>query len=106
MVGYVCSCKTITTKKLKKCLSGVWNKKNFKPPPEILLTGVLLTYEDALLIIFKNLFGINLSFKEFSFNFNFSLFAVLVMFYAIFYYIINFLAMQKLNDDIFDKLNE
>ena len=46
------------------------------------------------------------SFKEFSFNFNFSLFAVLVMFYAIFYYIINFLAMQKLNDDIFDKLNE
>jgi hypothetical protein len=44
--------------------------------------------------------------KEMSFNLNISLLFLLIMLYSIAYYIGNFLALQKLNDDIFDKLNE
>ena len=49
---------------------------------------------------------ITFSIKEMSFNLNISLLFLLIMLYSIAYYIGNFLALQKLNDDIFDKLNE
>lgn len=39
-------------------------------------------------------------------QFNLAVFLGLLMFYSIIYFIINFLALQKLNDDIFDKVNE
>lgn len=39
-------------------------------------------------------------------QFNIAVFLGLLMFYSIIYFIINFLALQKLNDDIFDKVNE
>jgi len=39
-------------------------------------------------------------------EFNASLFILLIILYSIAYYIINFLALQKLNDDIFDSVNE
>jgi len=49
---------------------------------------------------------ITFSVGEMSFSLNLSLLFLLIMLYSIAYYISNFLALQKLNDDIFDKLNE
>lgn len=39
-------------------------------------------------------------------SFNISFFFLLVMLYSIIYYIVNFLSLQKLNDEIFDELNQ
>ncbi|MFV0538695.1 MAG: hypothetical protein ACK5M3_15230 [Dysgonomonas sp.] len=44
--------------------------------------------------------------ENFILSFNASVFLFLVMLYSILYFIINFLALQKLNNDLFDKLNE
>lgn len=44
--------------------------------------------------------------EGFILSFNASAFLFLVMLYSILYFIINFLALQKLNNDLFDKLNE
>lgn len=56
-------------------------------------------------IIKESIISINLT-DSFTLNFNVAVFLGLLMFYSILYFIINFLAIQKLNDDIFDKLNE
>lgn len=39
------------------------------------------------------------------FAFNFSVFTTLLLIYSILYYIVNFIAMQKLNDDLYDEIN-
>lgn len=39
-------------------------------------------------------------------DFNWSILFCLVMFYSIIYYVINFIEIQKMNNDIFDKLRE
>lgn len=44
--------------------------------------------------------------NTFEIHFNIAVFLGLLMFYSIIYFIINFLSIQKLNDDIFDKVNE
>lgn len=56
-------------------------------------------------IIKGSIISINLT-SSFILNFNVAVFLGLLMFYSILYFIINFLAIQDLNDDIFDKLNE
>lgn len=43
---------------------------------------------------------------DFILNFNASAFLFLIMLYSILYFVINFLALQKLNDDLFDKMND
>jgi hypothetical protein len=44
--------------------------------------------------------------KNFKIELNWSVFFCLLMLYSIVYYIINFIEIQKLNNDIFDKTNE
>jgi hypothetical protein len=44
--------------------------------------------------------------RSFKIELNWSIFFCLLMLYSIVYYIINFIEIQKLNNDIFDKTNE
>jgi hypothetical protein len=44
--------------------------------------------------------------KNFQIELNWSIFFCLLMLYSIIYYIINFVEIQKLNNDIFDKITE
>lgn len=47
-----------------------------------------------------------LSFKGIHIKLNWSILLCVIMLYSIVYYVINFSAIQKLNNDIFDKINE
>jgi hypothetical protein len=48
--------------------------------------------------------GFRLS-DDYYFVFNASFFFLMLIFHTIAYYVVNFLEIQRLNDDIFDKLN-
>ena len=45
------------------------------------------------------------SLREITLKFNFSIFTSIVMLFTIIYFIVNFIAMQKLNDDLYDEKN-
>lgn len=45
------------------------------------------------------------SIREISITINFSLITVVILVYSIIYFIINFIAMQKLNDNLYDEVN-
>ncbi|MDY3344327.1 hypothetical protein PG593_04435 [Riemerella anatipestifer] len=45
------------------------------------------------------------TFKGIRLETNFSVFTMLFMIYSIVYFIINFIAMQNLNDDLYDEIN-
>ena len=42
--------------------------------------------------------------KDFTFNFNISIFTLSIIIFSISYFIINFISMQKLNDDLYDEI--
>lgn len=44
--------------------------------------------------------------KNYHLSFNFSLFTITILLFSISYFIINFIAMQKLNDDLYDEVNK
>jgi hypothetical protein len=54
----------------------------------------------------NNLSCLVISIKNFQVNLNWSLLLCLFMLYSISYYIVNFLKIQALNNDIFDKTND
>jgi hypothetical protein len=54
----------------------------------------------------NNLSSLIIPIKGFQIHLNCSLFICLFMLYSMAYYIINFLNIQKLNNDIFDKTND
>lgn len=56
-------------------------------------------------ILSKRIISIKLI-KSFSLEFNFPLFSVLVLLFSISYYVVNFVALQKLSNDIFDETNK
>nr|DAY06909.1 MAG TPA: hypothetical protein [Caudoviricetes sp.] len=45
------------------------------------------------------------SIREISITINFSLITVVILLYSIIYFIINFIAMQKLSDNLYDEVN-
>ena len=48
----------------------------------------------------------NLTFIGINFQINWPILFFVIMFYSIIYFIVNFINIQKLNNDIFDKVNE
>lgn len=68
------------------------------------ITTIIFITEKYLRDFNLNILSIKIFNK--SFKFNFSTFSCLILLYSIFYYILNFLEIQKLNNDIFDKLNK
>ena len=57
-------------------------------------------------LISNNLQQVNLSLKNTSITLNFPILFGVVMIYSVYYYILNFTSFQKLNDDIFDKIDK
>lgn len=56
-------------------------------------------------IVKESIISLNLT-DTFKLSFNIAIFLSLLTFYSIIYFIVNFLTIQKLNEDIFDKLNK
>ena len=69
-----------------------------------LLSTICFTLDYYLRQKGLNIAAIDVKYTQFELNW--SVFFCLLMLYSIFYYIINFIEIQKLNNDIFDKTNE
>jgi len=84
-------------------------RSNIKNVRDSFLAHFLITLGSYVLdySLRKNQLSITiLHIKEIGFPLNWSILFCLLMLYSIAYFIINFMGIQKLNDDLFDKVNK
>lgn len=96
-------------------ISGVKNKKhiqqlraNINSVRNSFITYFLITTISYIVDKYlrdAKLISTHMQIKNFQIELNWSVFFCLLMMYSIAYYIINFIEIQKLNNDIFDKIN-
>ena len=94
----------IKNKKYIKLLRGNIDRVRNSFLKYFLISTVCFTADYYLRQKGLNITAINI--KDTHFELNWSVLFCLLMLYSIVYYIINFIAIQKLNNDIFDKANE
>lgn len=85
-------------------VKNIWYLKKIRDNLNKVRNSFIASFSLSTICFLLNQYLGNFSFSFMFFHFDLSLFFLIMMLFSIFYYIVNLIDLQKLNDDIVDKL--